>query len=97
MPITLDRSPSALAEGFVHELAHYFGLPHRPGEASDISYPASEFSGGRFDGFRLAPDGMSGHNKSSIEGNGEHPTTLAPLIWPYLIERRLAFVSSTNT
>ncbi|MCE9665415.1 Ig-like domain-containing protein [Halomonas sp. M5N1S17] len=93
MPITLDRSPSALAEGLVHELAHYFGLPHRPGEASDISYPASEFSGGRFDGFRLALDGMSGHNKSSIEGNGEHPTTLAPLMWPYLIERRLAFVS----
>lgn len=93
MPITLDRSPSALAEGLVHEFAHYFGLPHRPGNNSEVSYDASQFSDGDFDGFRLALDGMSGHNKSSLEGNGEHPATLAPLMWPRLLERKEVFVS----
>lgn len=93
MPVTLDRSPTDLAEGLVHEFAHYYGLSHRPGEASAINFPAHQFSNGDFNGFRLAVDGMSGHNKSSEEGNGESPFTLAPLMWPYLLPRSEVFVS----
>lgn len=93
MPITLSRSPSALAEGLVHEFGHYFGLRHQPGEAADIDFHASQYSGGDFEGFRLAPDGMSGHNKSSREGNAENPPTLVSLMWPYLLERRDVWLS----
>lgn len=93
MPITLDRSPSELAEGLIHEFAHYYGLSHRPGDASAVNFPANQFSSGDIEGFRLAIDGMSGHNKSSEEGNSEHPVTLAPLMWPYLLDRTEVWVS----
>lgn len=93
MPITLDRSPSELAEGLVHEFGHYFSLHHRPGEASDIDYEPWQFPVGDIEGFRLAIDGMSGRNKSSTEGNGEHPVTLAPLMWPRLLDRSMVWIS----
>ncbi|MBS1302681.1 Ig-like domain-containing protein [Loktanella sp. SALINAS62] len=93
MPITLDRSPSELAEGLVHEFGHYFGLLHRPGEASEIAFtdalPVDEI-----EGFRLSIDGMSGHNKSSTEGNGEHPVTMAPLMFPYLLDLRMVWLNN---
>ncbi|MEI4264156.1 Ig-like domain-containing protein [Roseovarius sp. D0-M9] len=88
MPVTLDRTPSELAEGLVHEFGHYFGLSHRPGNNADVDYPHWEFSEGGFDGFRMTSDGLSGHNKSSQEGNGEHFAILAPLMWPSVLERR---------
>ncbi|MEI4196938.1 Ig-like domain-containing protein [Roseovarius sp. E0-M6] len=94
MPIMLDRAPSELAEGLVHEFGHYFGLRHRPGESSDIDYQPWQFPVGDIEGFRLAIDGMSGHNKSSEEGNSEHPVTLAPLMWPRLLEPGMVWLSN---
>lgn len=94
MGVGTDFAPGVLAQGLVHEFGHYYGLPHRPGD--NVAYQRFQFSEGDFDGFRLAIDGMSGHNKSSQEGNGEHPNTLVPLMWPDVLPRSEAFVSRSE-
>ncbi len=73
------------AESLVHEIGHYHGLAHKPGNADDIAaigLTPGGYADPTIDGFRIALDGMSGSNKSYAEGNGEYPGTPTPLMWP---------------
>lgn len=89
IPISLQ------AESLVHELGHHLTLAHRPGNA-DCDLIDSGIAGQglytqstplgyidpEIEGFRIATGGMAGWNKSATEGNAQHPSTLAPLMWP---------------
>ena len=76
-----SHSTDELALTVMHEFAHTLGLGHNPGYAGDV--PAIEgYYHDRIEGFRMDSGGMSGRNKSSVEGNEESPDILAPLMWP---------------
>jgi len=69
-----------------HEFGHVYGLAHVP-FANDSAHrreicdaPRENFEG--IEGFRMAPSGNSGTNKSYEEGNAEHPTGPLPLMFP---------------
>jgi len=96
MPITTDAPRSALAMGLIHEFGHYYGLHHRPAHSSQLTFPRSAFVDFGIEGYRLAPDGMSGWNKSATEGNAEHPTTLVPTMWPRALLLSEVFVSESD-
>lgn len=81
--------------GVVHEMGHALWLEHLPwietefaqGESKRVrdaawannNRPAFWYAG--IDGFHIAPDGKSGKNKSSTEGN-EESTWMSPLMYP---------------
>ncbi|MCC5972783.1 MAG: Ig-like domain-containing protein [Rubellimicrobium sp.] len=68
-----------IATGLVHEFGHALSLPHLPG----IATPTWRRDPG-ITGFRLAPSGLHGWNKSYVEGNAEDPEILRSLMWPNL-------------
>lgn len=76
------------AQSLVHEIGHHHLLEHRPGDApsEDAGHSCCTnpygYSEPGFEGFRLAPDGMSGWNKSFTEGNAQAADPPAPLMWP---------------
>ncbi|TVR49032.1 MAG: hypothetical protein EA386_02915 [Rhodobacteraceae bacterium] len=80
-----------LATGLVHEFGHVFSLPHFPStvDAGRRRYPT-------IDGFRLAPSGLQGWNKSYHEGNAEDPDYLRSLMWPDIQPSRRAWVSQVE-
>ena len=94
--ITTQASTSSLAMGLVHEFGHHFGLSHRPGHVSEINLPPGAFVDFGIEGFRMAPDGLSGRNKSATEGNAEHPSILVPLMWPQILPTGQVFVSESD-
>jgi len=70
-----------------HEVAHTFGLDHKPGVPNDSSTSAvSDLHEGTrwkgIEGMRIAPDGQSGKNKSYEDGNAETEEELLPLMFP---------------
>jgi PKD repeat protein len=58
---------SALVPALAHELGHFFGLCHETDDDDGCVYRF----GTSIEGFRIALDGATGHNKSQTEGNGE--------------------------
>jgi len=104
------RIPISLrAESLVHELGHHLGLAHRPGDAdSELTgsglagqglytrYTPLGYTDPEIDGFRIASDGMAGWNKSATEGNAQHPSTLAPLMWPSPIPLESVWISDAE-
>jgi len=90
--------------GLVHELGHTLWLEHLPtvdGEERSVltdmrdralangGQPVHWYEG--VEGFRIARDGRSGFNKSSVEGNGEG-SWLTPLMFPGTIPFRDSFI-----
>jgi hypothetical protein len=73
----------------VHEFGHAYGLAHLPPAASvaqrsrvcGTPWARQPASAKRVEGFRIAPDGQSGWNKSFREGNQE-AASLFPLMFP---------------
>lgn len=94
MPITTQVPVSALAMGLVHEFGHIFGAQHRPPNAANLQ--ASVFRDPSIEGFRIAPGGLHGWNKSASEGNAEHPSALVPLMWPAVRPIGQVFVSQED-
>ncbi len=95
MPIADFLSADVTAMGLVHEFGHYFGLDHRPQSGLKRSAVAGDVDM-TIEGFRLSPDGMSGANKSGIEGNAEVANILLPLMWPGVEERNKAWVNNDD-
>ena len=76
---------SMQAQTIVHEVAHNHGLAHRPGDAPYVKergLTPENFVDPSIEGFRIAPGGMSGWNKSHDEGNGQWSRGPTPLMWP---------------
>lgn len=100
-PAKSDR----FVNGLVHELGHTLWLEHLPfiddcnersvlTDIRDMAFanggkPKHWYEG--IEGFRIARDGRSGHNKSSVEGNAEG-SWLTPLMFPGTIPYRDAFI-----
>jgi hypothetical protein len=88
----------------VHEIGHALWLDHLPvvdreqrtrliavrDRAFASGAPVHEYEG--IEGFRIAPDGRSGFNKSSTEGNGEGDW-LTPILYPGSIPYRKSFIA----
>ena len=81
----MDATYSAdeLAAGLVHEFGHAFGLPHLPGDASQVG-AASDFKA-NIEAYRIAPSGVDGWNKSATEGNAQDEDSLVTLMWPSVL------------
>ena len=80
-----------LATGLVHEFGHVYSLLHFPTttDAGLRRYPT-------IDGFRLAPSGLQGWNKSYHEGNAEEPDYLRSLMWPDIQPSRRVWLSQVE-
>ena len=100
---------SLQAESLVHELGHHLGLTHRPGDADSKLIDSGIAGQGLYskftplgytdpdiDGFRIATDGMAGWNKSAEEGNAQHPSTLAPLMWPSPVSMESVWITDAE-
>lgn len=74
-----------LAQVVLHELGHEHGLRHTPGDAADVQGLNASTVDAGIEAWRMYQSGLSGANKSSTEGNGEHPEVLLPMMWPIQI------------
>lgn len=97
MPV---RTDIYLANLLTHEFGHAFGLEHLP-YVDDVADREEECSSGRrrmagIEGFRIAPDGRRGWNKSFEEGNAESDRTLLPLMYPCGQRKTEAFVAEDH-
>lgn len=80
------RSDIYLTSALSHEFGHAFWLEHEP-YVTSAAERSRECAGSRglydgIEGFRVAPGGQRGWNKSSSEGNGESTSRLYPLMYP---------------
>ncbi|WP_366556699.1 hypothetical protein [Aquibaculum sediminis] len=82
------RGVDDMAQVLLHELGHEHGLAHNPGDADRIPPGMKHVSPIEIEAWRMDPGGLSGFNKSSSEGNGEHRQVLVPMMWPYMIPTR---------
>lgn len=79
------EGPSSM--GLAHEIGHTYHLHHQPisrtkqeREAVAARWQTGHYSG--ITGFRMAPSGTFGWNKSSRDGNAEDPETLLSFMFP---------------
>lgn len=87
------------AESLVHEIGHYHGLKHKPGDIDDLTemgLTADGYADPTIEGFRIAADGMTGQNKSYSEGNSEYPGSPTPLMWPSPLSSERVWINETE-
>lgn len=76
-----------MTQVLLHELGHEHSLRHNPGNAGPhLPEGARYVTDFGIEAWRMNPDGLSGHNKSSTEGNAQHPNLMVSMMWPYVIE-----------
>ncbi|WP_366653917.1 hypothetical protein [Fodinicurvata sp. EGI_FJ10296] len=94
-----------LVQIHLHELGHEFGLEHVPGDAqtacpeSANTVAASALQGRRvepIEGWRMAPSGLDGWNKSQEEGNAQSPDTLVSMMWPWAMPTGLMGILNSS-
>lgn len=84
--------------GVAHEIGHTYHLHHEPpsetGQEREVV--AAQWQTGHYpgiNGFRIAPGGAFGWNKSSRDGNAEDPSTLLSFMFPVARPHTQTFVS----
>ncbi len=94
-----DGGPNSSA--LTHEFGHAFGLHHEPPSSSEeerlaavAAYEADRYPG--IEGFRIAPSGTHGWNKSTEEGNAEHSMTLVSFMFPESRSQETAFTTDSH-
>ncbi len=81
-------SVDMMAQVVLHEIGHELGLTHLPANAAGLPPRMKHVPHVDIEGWRMSPDGLSGANKSSTEGNGEAPNVMTSMMWPYQIDTR---------
>jgi len=75
-----------MTQVLLHELGHEHSLRHNPGNVgAHLPNGARYLIDFGIEAWRMNPDGLSGFNKSSTEGNAEHPDLMVSMMWPYAI------------
>lgn len=86
-----------MTQAMLHELGHEHGLRHNPGNVGpglpEGSHPMWDFG---IEAWRMDSHGLSGANKSSTEGNAQHPDAMASMMWPWAIRMNEMSVTASE-